>query len=312
MSDEILEQQEAPTSDRDLFDEVEENQDSPPSEKPSKKPAKEPEEPQEESEEEEEDSEEPEEKKEKEKEPEKEKPEKLSKKYEELLKKHEKIEKNLLETQKYATKKAQQSKQQTRHFEKTIQELVERGSLAEEEAQRALIKPDEDDIPFEVNEDLPELAKYCKIGNTELDNLKKYSDDESLDQKAEAFRFLTEHGSEEELEEITDKLRPLKDDPVALTKAMLKIGQESNQGFYNEIKSLGGIKEYAKYKDEIISSKDNKIEKLEKKLLQYEDYDKRPNYRLSDHSSHNKEEKSSYDDAFDDVKSKDSRPVKRR
>lgn len=300
MSEEIA-AQESVTTDKDFFDEIQEKEDQVSVEKPSKEP-----EPSDEESEEEQEEEVKEKEREKE-EPEKEKPEKLSKKYEELLKEKEKLQKNLLETQKYATKKAQQAK----ISEKKIQSLYERGALSEDEAQVLLAKSDEEDSPFETEEDLPELAHYFKAATKEFENLKRYSDDESLEEKREAFNFIIANSSPESLLEMEKDLEPYKDNPVILAKKMLKVGEE-NLSLFKEIKSLGGIKEYAKYKDEIISNKDKKIEKLERERVQYKDHDERPNYRLNDYSPRTKEEDNSNEDPFDSVKAKDSRPHQKK
>ena len=71
------------------------------------------------------------------------------------------------------------------------------------------------------------------------------------------------------------------DNPLALAKKMLSIGQ-TYETSYRDMKDAGGIQGMIAKKDQNIDNLRKNIDKLTKKLAQYEDYDK-PRYRIDDH-----------------------------
>jgi uncharacterized coiled-coil protein SlyX len=120
-----------------------------------------------------------------------------------------------------------------------------------------------------------------KIVNTELRNLRKYSDDELLDDKVKAFDYFLSVAPQTEIAEAFEELNDLIEDPVKLAKQMLAIGKRYYDESYKDISSSGGIQQYIKSKQQEIEKLNKSIDKLTKKLAQYEDYDQ-PRYRINE------------------------------
>jgi predicted translin family RNA/ssDNA-binding protein len=99
-----------------------------------------------------------------------------------------------------------------------------------------------------------------------------------------AFDYFLSVGPKEELEQVLEDLTELLGDPVKLAKKMLSIGQEVYEESYKGIKEAGGFKNYLSQKDGEIEKLQKKIDKLETKLAQYEDFDQ-PRYRMDETGS---------------------------
>ena len=169
---------------------------------------------------------------------------------------------------------------------KITQELVASGSLSREEAQslvESLKNGDSATAPeLEVSPyNSHPFANVLKIANTELINLRKYSDDELLDDKIKAFDYFLNLAPLEDIQEALEDLTELSDEPVKLTKKMLSIGKHYYETSYKDIKSAGGVFAYIDKKNQDIDSLHKTIDKLNKKLSQYEDFDK-PRYRIAE------------------------------
>lgn len=201
-----------------------------------------------------------------------------------LRKKLEKTEKTLAENHKYGRSNAQKVKNAL----KTVQRFADDGLLAEEEAKELLQTlhseeegtEDEDASRYQTSP----FAPIFKVANKELENILKYTDDAHLQDKVNAFDYFLSVGSKEEIEQVLEDLTDLLDDPLKLARKMLSIGQDVYEESYKGIKAAGGFKNYLSVKDQEIEKLQKKLDKLEKKLLQYEDFDK-PRYRIDETGS---------------------------
>lgn len=216
----------------------------------------------------------------------------------------EKTRKTLLENQRFG----RQSSQKIKAALKSVQSLIESGDLSEEEAGGILSVLQSDAIDAE-EMPLPAsqhpFASLLQLANKELDHIRKYTEDDLLQDKIEAFDFLLSVSSKEEAEDILETLSELEDDPVKLTRKMLALGLEAYEKSYKQIKQAGGIKSYLAVQNNEIEKLQKKIDKLEKKLSQYEDYDK-PSYRIPGMSDIN--EKSSSRDPIGSLFEERDRP----
>lgn len=191
----------------------------------------------------------------------------------------EKTQKRLSENQKYAHKQVQKVKNAL----KIAQTLVDNGDLIEDDARSLIeaLQSEEDETQEYYKGESHPFAPIFKIANKELENIRKYTDDETLQDKVSAFDYFLSVSSQEEIEEVRDELIKLIDDPIKLTKKMLSIGQKAYEESYKEIKEAGGFKHYLSKKSQEIENMQKKIDKLEKKLSKYETYDK-PTFRIDE------------------------------
>ena len=201
-----------------------------------------------------------------------------------LRKKLEKTEKILADNQRYGRNNAQKVKAAL----KAAQKLTEDGLLDEDEVKELLAtlqsEEEEDDGIYPHSSPANLFAPVFKVANKELENIRKYTDDPLLQDKVEAFDYFLSVSSKEEREQVLDDLTELLGNPVKLAKKMLSIGQEVFDESYKAIKESGGFKNYLSKKDQEIEKLQKNLDKLEKKLLQYEDFDK-PRYRIDETGS---------------------------
>jgi len=205
-----------------------------------------------------------------------------------LRKKLEKTEKVLADNQRYGRTNAQKVKAAL----KVAQQLAEDGILDESEARGLLdaLQTEGEDHSVYPSPSSPAhlFAPIFRVANKELENIRKYTDDDRLQDKVEAFDWFLSTSSDEEREQALEDLTELLDNPVKLAKRMLSIGQDVYDGSYRAIREAGGVKNCLAQKEQVIEKLQKNIDKLEKKLLQYEDFDK-PSWRLDemmeDHSS---------------------------
>ena len=190
----------------------------------------------------------------------------------------EKTQKRLTENQNYGRQNAQRLKTAWT----VTREFVEEGSLSEEEAAKLLGSLESGDTEEDVS--VPHnhpFGKVLTLANKELENIRKYTDDDRIDDKVGAFDYFLLVSSPEEREQALEDLTDLMDNPLALAKKMLSIGQ-TYETSYRDMKDAGGIQGMIAKKDQNIDNLRKNIDKLTKKLAQYEDYDK-PRYRIDDH-----------------------------
>ena len=194
----------------------------------------------------------------------------------------EKTRKTILENQKYGRQNAQRLKSAL----KLTKEMLENGALSEAEAQSLMESlNNNDDVEVGLGETSPydahPFGKVLKIANTQLENLRKYSDDDLLDDKVKAFDYFLSLASPEEVKGALEDLTELIEDPIKLTKKMLSIGKLYYDESYKDIASAGSVQNYIKQKHEEIDKLNKNIDKLTKKLAQYEDYDQ-PRNRINE------------------------------
>jgi uncharacterized protein YukE len=191
----------------------------------------------------------------------------------------DKTRKSLSENQKYGRQNAQKVKNAL----KVAQTLVSEGALTTEEARGLLetLQSEEDDIEEYHKGDSHPFAPIFRIANKELENIRKYTDDPLLQDKVDAFDYFLSVSSPEDIKEALKELIDLTSDPVKLTKKMLSIGQKAYEESYKEIKEAGGYKNVLSQKNQDVEKLQKKIDKLEKKLSHYEDFDK-PRYRMDE------------------------------
>ena len=195
------------------------------------------------------------------------------------------LQEELVKTHKRITDTQKQNHQNARKLKSALQRtqsLVESGALSEEEA-KSLFESLETDMPLEEEAPSHPFAKLLKIANAELENIRKYNDDELLDDKVKAFDYFLNMAPPEEVKEVLEELQDLSDDPVKLAKKMLSIGKRYYDESYKEIVKNGGFQGLITKKNQEIDKLNKSIDKLTKKLAQYEDYDQ-PRYRISEMS----------------------------
>ena len=185
-------------------------------------------------------------------------------------------QKRLTENQQYGRHNAQRLKQAL----KITQELVQEGSLSEDEALRLKEALETDAQEEVVASDPHPFARILSIANQELETIRRYTEDTSLDDKVRAFDHFLVIASPQDQEQALEDLQEVLDQPLALAKKMLAFGQQY-QSSYQATKKAGGLQALLEQKDQEIATLSKKLDKLTQKLSQYEDYDK-PRYRLED------------------------------
>jgi hypothetical protein len=192
----------------------------------------------------------------------------------ELIKRDfEKTKKALSETKKWAHTNSQKLKTAI----KKINSLVDSEILTEAEAKELteqLNAEGDEEHQYEASDNLPPMQKIYSSANRELENIKKYTDDENLTDKIAAFDFFITDCDPDEREEILDELESLRgSDPLKMTKRMISLGAKYYEEVYKEFKEAGGYKKYSAQKNDEIVKLQKKVDKLTRKLSQYEEYD---------------------------------------
>lgn len=195
----------------------------------------------------------------------------------------EKKEKALSDTRKWGNKNAQKVKEAL----KIANKLVEDAYLDSTEA-NALLKAlssdpaekEEEKHVFE--ESSTPLVNILRLARPELENIRRYTEDEILDKKVQAFDMLLNFATPEEKEDILDQVYALKDDPFKMTKHMLALGQRYYEDVCKDFLEAGGLRQYAEKQNQTIGNLRKKIDKLSKRLQEYEDHDTSPKYRLDE------------------------------
>lgn len=219
----------------------------------------------------------------------------------------EKTQKRLLENQKYAHKHVQKVKNAI----KIAQSLINEGNLTQEEAQSLIetLQSEEEEGEDHYRGDSHPFAPIFRVANKELENIRKYTEDEILNDKIAAFDYFLSVSSESEIKEAFEELTSLMDNPVKLAKRMLAIGQQTYEDSYKDIKESGGVKNLLSIKTQEVEKLQKKIDKLEKKLSQYETYDK-PTYRIDEMSEVDSKDSESEDPLTPMFKARDT--IRRR
>jgi vacuolar-type H+-ATPase subunit I/STV1 len=112
------------------------------------------------------------------------------------------------------------------------------------------------------------------IANKRMADLAEiYEDDPLFNKKVESFDFYQKQASQIEKDQILEEVEHLKDHPLKLANKMLQIGEKYYNENYKELDEAGGLKELISFKNSEIERMQRKLDKLERKLSQYNDYD---------------------------------------
>ena len=238
----------------------------------------------------------------------------------ELLKKDiEKNKKSLLDAQKWGTKNSQKIK----YTLKKLNALIENSSFTEDEEKEVqdLKKMLESDVdaPFEedkaANANQHPISKYIDIASEKLGVMKELSDEpESFYKKYRAFEISLLDYKPDEMELLADELDELKDNPVKLAKKIMDLGEQYYNEYGKEFEEMGGYRNLIQKKNKENEKLKKDIDKLKKKLLNYEDFDS-PKYKIGEDSTIETEDESSdsSEDPFESVeKSRNERLKQRR
>ncbi len=170
-------------------------------------------------------------------------------------------------------------------LEQKLAEYVDGGILTGSEAEDLQVHIEHEHPYEEETGHYSTLSKYAKVWDSEIDNLRKYTDDKEIDRKILAFQHLLKTATEAELNPLFEAFEQVQFDPVALTRAMLKAGEEYDQNVYKDLLDKGGLKNLTKHYQKALLDKQKQIDKLEKELLQFKDnsdYISSGVYRLPD------------------------------
>jgi hypothetical protein len=208
----------------------------------------------------------------------------------ELLKKDvEKNKKSLLDAQKWGTKNSQKIK----YTLKKLNALIENASFTEDEEKEVLdlkkMLESDVDAPFEedkaANANQHPISKYIDIASEKLGVMKELSDEpESFHKKYRAFEISLLDYKPDEMELLADELDELKDNPVKLAKKIMDIGEQYYNEYYKEFEETGGFRNLIQKRNKENEKLKKDIDKLKKKLLNYEDFDS-PKYKIGEDST---------------------------
>lgn len=173
-----------------------------------------------------------------------------------------------------------------------VNKLIEEGDLPEEQASQliSILKSntvkEPEGLTASEKKDVSShpFQKFYDIANQDV--IQTYLDvteDDHYRDKVNAFDAFMTDASQEELEQLHKDLSNLEKKPVALLKKMLAVGQEYLDEGYDDYRKSGGFRKYSSIKKNEIEVLQNKVDKLNKKLSQYESYDK-PTYSLEEAS----------------------------
>ncbi len=99
-------------------------------------------------------------------------------------------------------------------------------------------------------------------------------DEEIFYKKAVAFDFFMDNASPQERKNLYEDLADLEESPLKLARKIYSIGEREYEGVYKDIDEAGGVKALLEVKNKQLESRQKTIDKLKKKLSQYEDHDK--------------------------------------
>lgn len=185
----------------------------------------------------------------------------------------DKLKKALNDSQKWGHSNNKRLKSVT----KMIASLKEEGILTEDEFVKLndlLIQDAPEPEIEQVEESKDPFVNLIQKANTRIKDLEEISDDPLFKNKAAVFELYIQNCTEEERENILDELEELKDTPLKLAKKMYSIAESFYNEFYKDLDSAGGIKGFVSQKNSEIQRLQKKVDKLEKKLLEYNDHDK--------------------------------------
>lgn len=236
-----------------------------------------------------------------------------------LKKDIEKNRKSLLDAQKWGTKNSQKVK----YALKKLNALMENNSFTEDEEKevvnlKQLLESDMD-APFEedkaANANQHPISKYIDIAYEKLGVMKELSDEpESFHKKYRAFEISLLDYKPDEMELLADELDELKDNPVKLAKKIMDMGEQYYNEYYKEFEESGGFRNIIEKRNKEEKKLKNEIDKLKKKLLTYEDFDKKPRYHVGEDSEVETQDESSdaSEDPFESMEQSRNERLKHR
>jgi len=166
---------------------------------------------------------------------------------------------------------------------KMVNSLKDQGALTDDEFSQLheLLHSDEQEEQAALVSNDP-LVKMIQSAHKRLSDLQTiYEEDPLFMKKAEAFDFFVNHCSEREREELLEELEEFEGSDLKLAKKMFKIGEKYYEENYKELDEAGGLKELVSLKNVEIEKMKRKLDKLERKLAQYDDYDK-PTFKIDE------------------------------
>jgi hypothetical protein len=210
----------------------------------------------------------------------------------------EKANKALSDSQKWAHASNRKLKTALR----LVEDLAKDGVMTDEEYARiaGALKsdsPEEDERVLTAHHSPKQ--KVLAAANKGIEGLREvYEDDELFDKKISSFDYFVNHSSQEVVNDTFEELSELESTPIKLAKKMYSIGQKFYDDFYRHIDEAGGLVEYHKEKERTIEKMQKDIDKLRKKLSEYNDYDK-PTHSLDELSENGS--KSEPKDVMDEI-----------
>lgn len=193
----------------------------------------------------------------------------------------EKLKKALQDNQKWG----HNNNRKLKKLVKVLNSLKEQDLLSEEEVGQLdnimnLESEEDESNSLPISND--PLINLIQIADKRLMDLRDiYEDDPLFEKKQDAFGELINNSTQEEREDILDELEPLKNSPLKLAKKMYAMGAKFYEEFYKDIDDAGGIKGMVAKKNEELARLQKKVDKLTKRLLKFEDYDK-PTHRIDE------------------------------
>jgi hypothetical protein len=186
----------------------------------------------------------------------------------------EKATKALSDSQKWAHASNRKLKTALR----LVEDLAKDGVMTDEEYARiaGALKSDslEEDERVLTTHYTPK-QKVLAAANKGIEGLREvYEDDELFDKKINSFDYFINHSSQEVINDTFEELSELESSPIKLAKKMYSIGQQFYNDVYKDIDEAGGLVEYHKENERIKEKMQKDIDKLRKKLSEYNDYDK--------------------------------------
>jgi hypothetical protein len=237
-------------------------------------------------------------------------PKPKTKKEEDIAEKAKRLEKIAYDQQRFARHEQQKVKDTL----KAVEELAEAGDLDEDSANKLLahLKRESKDKANEtftnniIVENPQPLSKYQAILRKAEEENKIFAtyvevtEDINARKKLEAFDIYLREASEQEIEVLEEEFSHCKT-PMELLKKVVAKGNEFLDDGLSEFYDHGGFRQYFKAKNETVKKLQKDIDKLNKKLLQYEDQSTAGNWLGSDSSGSETDKHKDTGDMFDDM-----------
>ncbi|HQZ50072.1 MAG TPA: hypothetical protein PLF17_06095 [Chitinophagaceae bacterium] len=168
---------------------------------------------------------------------------------------------------------------------KIVDSLKDQGILNDDEFNSLSSLLTSDNEPPEIEEAKSitnPLDRFINAANKRLGDLREvFEEDHLFDKKVAAFDFFVNHASEQEKDELVEELESFDINSLKLAKKLFQIGEKYYEENYKELDEAGGLKELVTTKNTEIKRMQRKIDKLEKELSRYSDYDK-PTSRIDE------------------------------